>query len=116
VSSPRFTISTAAPAVAGGKVVNESRGLSPQEAASALEAETLVLRHRIAQLTDTVDRLQSELKSAEAAQAARPAEEATKPVSQAALGRWWNGSWPIFAAVFGLAALIAAGLGGNAAA
>jgi hypothetical protein len=32
-------------------------------------------------------------------------------VSQAALSLWWNGSWPIFAAVFGLAALIAAGLG-----
>jgi hypothetical protein len=61
VSPPRLTVSTAAPAVAGGRDVTEpAPASSPQEAASALEAETLVLRHRIAQLTDTVNRLQSD--------------------------------------------------------
>ena len=111
-SQPRFSVSANAPAIAGGKDAAETRGLSPQEFASALEAETLLLRHRIAQLSDVVDRLQLEMRAAQATQAARlAAEEAIKPSPQAIVGRGWAASWPLFAAFFGLAALIAAGLG-----
>ena len=108
-TQPRLTVSTAAPAaVAGGKGVAETRLPSPQETANALEAETLVLR----QLSEMVDRLQSEMQAAQATEAARlAAEEAARSTPQAILGRWWNGSWPIFAAVLGLAALVAVGLG-----
>jgi pilus assembly protein FimV len=110
---PRLTVSTVAPAaVAGGKGVAETRQPSPQESANALEAETLMLRQRVAQLSELVDRLQSEMRAAQAIEAARlAAEEAAKSTPQAILGRWWNGGWPIFAAVFGLAALVAVGLG-----
>ena len=39
------------------------------------------------------------------------AERQVTATPQAVLGTWWHGSWPFFAAVVGLAALIAAGLG-----
>ena len=82
-----------------------------QELANALEAETIVLRQRVIELSATVDRMQQEIVAAQALQAARlAAEEAAKASPQATISRWWGDGWPILAMAVGLALLLAAGL------
>jgi hypothetical protein len=76
--------------------------------ALALEAETVVLRQRVAELSGMVDRMQQEI-AAEAA-ARRAAEEAAKSTPLVVATRWWESNWPIFAAIIGLASLVAGGL------
>src|SRR5262249_17852892 len=63
--------------------------------------------------SDTIERLQAEMRTAQAKEpppAPRVVDQA-RATPQAVLGDWWSGSWPIFAALVGLASLIAAGLG-----
>ena len=80
-----------------------------QEIADALEAETIVLRQRVAELSAAVDRMQKEIEAAQALQAARiAAEEAAKNSPEAAMRRWLNDGWPFVAAIVALAALMAA--------
>ncbi len=111
-AAPRLKLS-GAPAAAGGPVTGAAdsvaRELQAQnELALALEAETVVLRQRVAELSGMVDRMQQEI-AAEAA-ARRAAEEAAKSTPLVVATRWWESNWPIFAAIIGLASLVAGGL------
>ena len=111
-AAPRLKLS-GAPAAAGGPVTGAAdsvaRELQAQnELALALEAETVVLRQRVAELSGMVDRMQQEI-AAEAA-ARRAAEEAAKSAPLVVATRWWESNWPIFAAIIGLASLVAGGL------
>ena len=113
---PKLTVSTAVPARgAPGKGAGDATAREQQELADALEAETIVLRQRVVELTASLDRMQQEIVAAQALQAARTAAaeaaaEAAKASPQATIIRWWTDGWPILAAVIGLALLIAAGL------
>jgi hypothetical protein len=81
---------------------------SQEELANALEAETVVLRQRVAELSQSIERMQREMAAAQAARVA--AEEAAKASPWTTAARWWEGNWPFIAALIGLASLIAAGL------
>jgi len=107
---PKLTVSTAIPSAAGpGKGAADAAAREQQELANALEAETIVLRQRVVELTATVDRMQQEIIAAQALQAARlAAEEAAKASPQATIRRWWTDGWPILAMAIGLALLLAA--------
>jgi hypothetical protein len=109
---PKLTVSTAVPAPgAAAPVPNDAAALArqQQELADTLDAETIVLRQRVAELTATVERMQKEIEAAQALQAARlAAEEAAKRTPEATLARWWAEGWPIVAGAIGLALLIAA--------
>jgi len=106
---PKLTVSTAAPG--GGPGAGAAAARAQRELADTLEAETIVLQRRVAELSATVDRMQQEIIAAQALQAARTAaENAAKAPPQAIIGRWWSDAWPVLAAVIGLAVLIAAGL------
>jgi hypothetical protein len=110
--TPRLRIS-AAPTAAGGPVGGTSAAPSSEaqaqtELAQALEAETVVLRQRIAELSAMVDRMDQEVRAATAARLA--AEAAAKASPFATAVRWWDANWPVFAAIVGLAALVAGGL------
>ena len=110
---PKLTVSTAAPGRGPPDTdASDATAAQRQELAATLEAETIVLRQRVAELTATVDRMQQEIVAAQALQAARiAAENAAKEASpQATMNRWWNDGWPFVAVVIGLAALIATGL------
>ncbi|MBK9703728.1 MAG: hypothetical protein IPO75_09820 [Betaproteobacteria bacterium] len=111
-AAPRLKLS-GAPAAAGGPVTGAAdsvaRELQAQnELALALEAETVVLRQRVAELSGMVDRMQQEIEAAAAAR--RAAEEAAKSTPLVVATRWWESNWPIFAAIIGLASLVAGGL------
>ena len=111
--APKLTVSTAVPGGGGpGKgAAGDATAREQQELANTLEAETIVLRQRVAELTATVDRMQQEIVAAQALQAARTAAaDAAKASPQATIGRWWSDGWPVLATVIGLAVLIAAGL------
>lgn len=85
------------------------QGPTEQELADAIEAETVVLRQRIAELSATVDRLQQELKAAEEAdRAAALARKAAPPPPPPP--PWWEANGPLLAAIVGLPALLAGGL------
>ncbi len=110
--APRLRIS-AAPAAAGGPVGGPSATPSAEaqaqaELAQALEAETVVLRQRIAELSAMVDRMDQEIRAATAARLAAEAAANASPLAAAV--RWWDANWPVFAAIVGLAALVAGGL------
>jgi hypothetical protein len=108
-ATPRLKISSAPPAVApstaAGRAAEAQQAARAQELANALEAETVVLRQRVAELSGMVDRMQAEMKAATAARLA--AEEAARNSPLAVATRWWESNWPILAAVLGLASLIA---------
>lgn len=109
--TPKLTVSTAVPAAGGAAkpASNAALARQQQELADALEAETIVLRQRVAELTATVDRMQKDIEAAQALQAARlAADEAAKRTPEATIARWWADGWPILAGIFGLAVLIAA--------
>ncbi len=82
------------------------------DATAALDAEAAALQQRVVELTAMVDRMQQEMRAADALQAAQAArvaaENAAKTSPQAMLGRWWSEGWPLLLAVVVLAALIAA--------
>lgn len=106
---PRLRISAAPPAVApptaAGLAAEAQQAARAQELANALEAETVVLRQRVAELSEMVDRMQAEMKAATAARLA--AEEAARNSPLAVATRWWESNWPILVAALGLASLIA---------
>ena len=108
-AKPRLRISGAPPAVAPptaeGRAAEAQQAARAQELANALEAETVVLRQRVAELSEMVDRMQAEMKAATAARLA--AEEVARNSPWAIATRWWESNWPILAAVLGLASLIA---------
>jgi hypothetical protein len=105
-------VSTAIPGAAPpGKGAGDAAAREQQELANALEAETIVLRQRVVELSATVDRMQQEITAAQALQAARlAAEEAAKATPKETIRRWWSEGWPIIAMAIGLALLLAAGL------
>jgi len=110
--APRLRISAAPPQAAGATggpaAAARSEMQAQAELAQALEAETVVLRQRIAELAATVERMDQEIRAASAARLA--AEEAAKATPMAVAVRWWDANWPVFAAIIGLAALVAGGL------
>ncbi|MEO8302511.1 MAG: hypothetical protein ABI724_00150 [Betaproteobacteria bacterium] len=115
--APRLKISSAAPAgsaAATTQSATEAEQIrAQQELSNAIEAETVVLRQRIVELTALVDRMQQEVRANEVAQ--RAAEEVAKaaPPPKAIPwweGSWWNANWPLFAAIIVLPVLLAAGL------
>ena len=113
---PKLSVSTNAPETAqttaagigggGAPGADTRRDLSPR----ALDAEAAALQLRVLELTAMVDRMQADLRAAEAAQTAQAArfaaEKAALTSPQATLARWWSDGWP-FVVVLALAALIA---------
>ncbi|HET7096944.1 MAG TPA: hypothetical protein VFJ68_06090 [Casimicrobiaceae bacterium] len=113
---PRLSVSSAAPAAAAPNASNAERERAQQELANALEAETVVLQRRIVELTTMVERMQQELREAEAAQraaadvAAKAPAPPSPPTALAKASAWTDQNWPLLAAIAGLPLLLALGL------
>jgi hypothetical protein len=135
---PRLTLSSATLppiASANAKILTKAQqAQAQQELASAIEAETVVLRQRIVELSAMIEKMQQEVRANEMAQrpsdeasktapvAAAPAEpakaapvalaseEATKAPPAPLVPGWWRANWPLLAAIIGLPLLLAAGL------
>ncbi len=112
-NQPRLTVSSAAPLdAANPRAANASeaeQARAQQELANAIEAETVVLRQRIVELTAMVERMQEEVRANELAQrAADEAAKAAPPVKPAV----WQGdqNWPLLSTIVGLPLLLAGGL------
>jgi len=135
---PRLKLSSASlPPTAGvnAKTLTKAQqAQAQQELANSIEAETVVLRQRIVELSAMIEKMQQEVLANEMAQ--RPSDEAsnTAPVapvpaepakaapvasaSEEATGApptpsvpdWWRGNGPLVAAIIGLPLLLAAGL------
>ena len=123
---PKLTVSTAAPApeaqgpgrrpdalAPGGTPLSATGATAaPADASAALDAEAAALQQRVVDLTAMVDRMQQEMRSAEALQAAQGARaaagNAAKASPQATLERWRSEGWPLLVAVVALAVMIAA--------
>ena len=110
--APRLTISSAAPSGRGGapalSATEAEQIRAQQELSNAIEAETVVLRQRIVELTALVDRMQQEVRANEIAQ--RAADEAAKATPPAKATPWWEANWPLLAVIVVLPALLAGGL------
>ena len=110
---PRLTVSSSLPAsgagTAAGAATEVDRERAQQELANSIEAETIILRQRIVELTAIVERMQQEVQAQEAAQraAAAAAAKAPPPVPEP---DWWEANASLLAAIVGLPLLIAAGL------
>jgi hypothetical protein len=109
---PRLTIAHTAPdggtGAATGTPTEADRERAQQELANSIEAETVILRQRIVELTAMVERMQQEVQAQEAAQ--RAAEAATKAPPPVPEPDWWEANASLLAAIVGLPLLIAAGL------
>jgi hypothetical protein len=109
---PRLTVSSAAPGGGTGVATDASteadREKAQQELANSIEAETVILRQRIVELTATVERMQQEVQAQEAAQ--RAADAAKKAPPPAPEPDWWEANASMLATIVGLPFLIAAGL------
>ncbi len=109
---PRLTVSSAAPLNAGDpRAANASeaeQARAQQELANAIEAETVVLRQRIVELTAMVERMQEEVRANELAQ--RAADEAAKATPAAKAAAWWDQNWPLLSTIVGLPLLLAGAL------
>jgi ribosomal protein L15 len=109
---PRLTLSRAPPdGVAGaatGTPAEAERERAQQELANSIEAETVILRQRIVELTAMVERMQQEVQAQEVAQ--RVAEAVAKAPPPVVEPDWWEASASLLAAIVGLPILIAAGL------
>ncbi len=116
---PRLKVSRATPGATSpeagkeGPTAQEVR--AQQDLADALEAETVVLRQRVAELSAMVDRMQEQVRVQEVQQ--RAADEAAKAAAEAARAspwdratRWWEANWPLIALIVGLPLLIAGAL------
>jgi len=116
---PRLKLSSAPPPIPGAVPRPGTEPPPPQseqELANAIEAETVVLRQRIAELSATVERLQQEMRATEIADRA-PADAAKPPPTEAATAPppappppWWETNWPLLAVIVGMPLLIAGGL------
>lgn len=108
ISGPaRVTRPTVAPGAGEGDRAS-AEIKAQQELALALEAETVVLRQRVNELSGMIERMEQEMRAATAARLA--AEEAANAAPPAIVARWWESNWPLIAAVLGMASLIAGGL------
>lgn len=116
---PRLKVSRATPgatpAAAATETPTEQQVQAQQDLANALEAETVVLRQRVAELSALVDRMQEQVRAQEAAQ--RAADEAAKAAEEAARAspwtkalRWWEANWTPIVLIVGLPLLLAGGL------
>ena len=107
---PRLTVSRAPPEGAAGAATGTpteaDRERAQQELANSIEAETVILRQRIVELTAMVERMQQEVQAQETAQrAAEAAAKAPRPVPEP---DWWEANAPLLAAIVGMPLLIAA--------
>jgi hypothetical protein len=112
-NQPRLTISSAAPLnTANPRAANASeaeQARAQQELANAIEAETVVLRQRIVELTAMVERMQGEVRANELAQ--RAADEAAKAAPAVNAAVWWGDqNWLLLSAIVGLPLLLAGAL------
>jgi pilus assembly protein FimV len=135
---PRLKLSSAAlPPIASanaGTITEAQQAQAQQELANAIEAETVVLRQRIVELSAMIEKMQQEVRANEMAQlpsdeAAKTAPGAAPPAQPAEAGPvalasedaakappvasgpgWWEANWPLLAAIIGLPILLAAGL------
>jgi len=112
-NQPRLTVSSAAPTGAGvqrtASASEADQARAQQELANAIEAETVVLRQRIVELTAMVERMQQEVRANELAQRATDAAaKAAPPV--VATGWWADQNWPLLSTIFGLPVLLAGSL------
>ncbi len=113
---PRLTVSGAAPLTPsdtrGAKAGDAEQARAQQELANTIEAETVVLRQRIVELTAMVERMQEEVRANELAQRAAEvtAKEAAKTAPMATATAWWEANWPLFSAIVGLPLVLAAAL------
>ncbi len=107
---PRLTVSSSAPAsdagAAPGALTEADRERAQQELANSIEAETVILRKRIVELTAMVERMQQEVQAQEAAQ--RAAEAAAKAPPPAPEPDWWEANASLLAVIVGLPLLLAA--------
>jgi len=109
---PRLTVSSSVPggdaAVALGALTEADRERAQQELANSIEAETVILRQRIVELTAIVERMQQEVQAQEAAQrAADAAAKAPPPVPEP---DWWEANALLLAVIVGVPLLLAAAL------
>jgi hypothetical protein len=109
---PRLTVSSSVPVsdagVALGALAEVDRERAQQELANSIEAETVILRQRIVELTAMVERMQQEVQAQEAAQrAADAAAKAPPPVPEP---DWWEANALLLAIIVGLPLLLAAAL------
>jgi len=107
---PRLTVSSSAPVgdatVALGALTEADRERAQQELANSIEAETVILRQRIVELTAIVERMQQEVQAQEAAQrAAEAAAKAPPPVPEP---DWWEANALLLALIIGVPLLLAA--------
>jgi hypothetical protein len=106
---PRLTVSSSVPASAGaapGALTEADRERAQQELANSIEAETVILRQRIVELTAIVERMQQEVQAQEAAQrAAEAAAKAPPPVPEP---DWWEANALLLALIVGAPLLLAA--------
>ena len=109
---PRLTVSRAPPDGGAGAAIatttEADRERAQQELANSIEAETVILRQRIVELTAMVERMQQEVQAQEAAQ--RAAEAAAKAPPPAPEPDWWEANASLLAAIVGMPLLIAVGL------
>ena len=105
---PRLSVSSATPGVGTGVLTEADREKAQQELANSIEAETVILRQRIVELTALVERMQQEVQAQEMAQ--RVADAAAKAPRPAPEPDWWEANASLVAAIVGLPLLIAAGL------
>jgi pilus assembly protein FimV len=104
---PRLTVSSAPPASAGTQAATAAENeKAQQELANSIEAETVVLRQRIVELTAMVERMQAEVRAQEVAQ--REAEEAAKAPPPAPEPDWWEANALLLAVIVGVPLVIAA--------
>ena len=118
-TAPRLKVSRAAPgatpAIAATEGPTPQQVQAQQELADALEAETVVLRQRVAELSALVDRMQEQVRAQEAAQraaaeAAAAAEEAARASPWTMTMRWLEANGTLVALIVALALLLAGGL------
>ncbi len=113
-AQPRLRLSNAPPAapdaaLRSGTAAQQAQ--TEQEIANAIEAETVVVQARLAELTAMVEKLQQELRESESAdRAAEQAAKAPPPPPPAPPVPWWEANWPILAAIVGMAILVAGAL------
>jgi hypothetical protein len=109
---PRLTVSSSVPggdaAVALGALTEADRERAQQELANSIEAETVILRQRIVELTAIVERMQQEVQAQEAAQ--RAADAAAKAPPPVAEPDWWDANALLLAVIVGIPLLLAAAL------
>jgi hypothetical protein len=122
---PRLKVSSAAPLIAvdprAPNASDAEQMRAQQELANAIEAETVVLRQRIVELTAMVEQMQEQVRAnelaqrasedaAKAAPVAKPTEETGKAAPVAKPTAWWDDNWPLLSAIIGLPLVLAAAL------